>query len=90
VAAGALLSAHLAGTLAAYGPPALAPDPGAVLLWARRGLLLWATAALTWFVVDAEIGRATSASYWVAGLAVGLVLAVLATALYPSTGDRRM
>jgi hypothetical protein len=90
VAAAALLTAQLAGTVAAYGPPRLAPDPGVVLLWARRGALLWATAAVTWFVVVAEDGRANSASYWVVGLAVGLVLAVLATALYPSAGDRTM
>jgi len=39
-AAAALLAAHLAGTLASYGPARLAPDAGAVLLWARRGVLV--------------------------------------------------
>ena len=89
-AAAALLAAHLAGTVASYGPARLAPDAGALLLWARRGVLLWAVAPVTWIVVDAEAGRATSASYWVLGLAIGLAMAVLATMLYPSSGDRRM
>ena len=89
-AAAALLAAHLAGPLASYGPARLAPDAGAVLLWARRGVRVWTIAPLTWLVVDAEAGRATSASYWVIGLAAGLAMAVLATALYPSSGDRRM
>jgi hypothetical protein len=89
-AAGALLAAHLAGTVAGYGPPRLAPEARVVLLWVRRGVLAWATSALTWVVVDAEAGRATSASYWVAGLAAALALTVVATALYPSAGDRRL
>lgn len=88
-AAGALLVAHLAGTVAAYGPRQLSPDPGTVLLWVRRGVALWATAALTWFVVVAGTGHATSASSWVVGLVAGLVLAVVTTVLYPSAADRR-
>jgi hypothetical protein len=88
-AAGALLAAHLAATVAGYGPPQLAPDPGIVRLWVRRGVLLWACSALTWFVVDAERGRATSAAYWVAGLAAVLALTVVATAMFPAAGDRR-
>jgi hypothetical protein len=90
LAAGALLSAHLAGTVAAYGPPALAPDAGVVLLWVRRGLLLWLTAGLTWLVVAAESARVDSAAYWVAGVAGGLVLTVLVTVRFRSAGDRRM
>jgi len=87
LAAGALVVAQVAGTIAAYGPQRLAPDPGVVAMWLRRGVLAWATSALTWLVVDAEAGRATSASYWVAGLVVGLALVVTVTALYPSAGD---
>jgi hypothetical protein len=89
-AAAALLAAHVAGTVAAYGPPQLVPDAAVVRLWSRRAVLLWLTAPLTWLVVDAEAGRATAASYWVLGLAVGLVLIVLATMSYPSQGDRRL
>lgn len=87
-AAGALVAAHLAGTVAAYGPRQLAPDREVVLLWVRRGLALWATAALTWFVVVAGTGRATSGSAWVVGLAAGLVLAIVATVRY-SAPERR-
>jgi hypothetical protein len=89
LAAGALVVAHLAGTTAAYGPQTVDPDPGVLLLWLRRGVLLWAVAALTWFVVDSETGRATSAAYWVVGLAAALALAVVVTARFPSTADRR-
>jgi hypothetical protein len=89
-AAGALLTAHLAGHVAAYGPPRLDPDPATVVLWVRRGVLLWAAAGLTWFVVVAETGTATSAAYWTVGSAVGLALAVLVTLRYPAAGDRRL
>jgi hypothetical protein len=89
-AAAALLATHVAATVAGYGPPQLAPDGAAIRLWSRRAVLLWVTAPLTWVVVDAEAGRATSASYWVLGLTIGLVLVVLVTSLYPSQGDRRL
>lgn len=89
LAAAALLVTHVAGTIAGYGPRQVAPDPHAVLLWTRRGVLLWLTAPLTWLVVDAESGRLTSSSYWLVGLVLGLVALVLAAAMYPTTGDRR-
>jgi hypothetical protein len=89
LAAGALVAAHLAGTVAAYGPQAVDPDPGILFLWLRRGVFLWAVAALTWVVVDSEDGRATSAAYWLVGLAVGLALTVVVTGRFPSTADRR-
>jgi hypothetical protein len=38
-------------------------------------------------VVDANRGHTTPASYWVAGLAVALVVAVAVTSLYPTRLD---
>jgi hypothetical protein len=86
-AAAALLAAHVAATIAGYGPDRLPPDRGVVLLWSRRAVLVWLTAPLTLLAVDAEQGRA-SASYWVAGLACGLVGVLLASALFPTRFDQ--
>jgi hypothetical protein len=38
-------------------------------------------------VVDAQRGHTTPASYWVAGLAVALVVAVTAATTYPTQLD---
>jgi hypothetical protein len=87
LAAAALLAAHVAATVASYGPRRLPPDRLVVLRWARRSLLVWLVAPLLWLVVDANRGHATPASYWVAGLAVALVLAVSVATLYPTRLD---
>jgi hypothetical protein len=87
VSAAALLSAHVAATLASYGPRQLPPERLLVLRWARRTLVLWLVAPLLWLVVDANRGHTTPASYWVAGLAVALVLAVAVATLYPTRLD---
>ncbi len=87
VSAAALLAAHVAATVASYGPRQLAPGRQVVLRWARRTLLLWLVAPLLWLVVDANRGHTTPASYWVAGLAVALVVAVAVTSLYPTRLD---
>jgi hypothetical protein len=88
VSAGALLAAHVAATLAAYGPRSLPPDRLIVLRWVRRGVLVWLVAPLLWLVVDAERGQTTPSSYWVAGLAVALVVAVVAASVFPTRLDQ--
>jgi hypothetical protein len=88
VSAGALLAAHVAATLAAYGPRQLTPDRRIVLRWVRRGVLVWLVAPLLWLAVDAQRGHTTPAAYWVAGLAVALVLAVTAASVYPTVLDQ--
>jgi hypothetical protein len=88
VSAGALLAAHVAATLAAYGPRGLPPDRAIVLRWARRGVLVWLVAPLLWLAVDAERGHPTPAGYWVAGLAVALVVAVTTASVFPTRLDR--
>jgi len=87
VASGALLASHLAATLAAYGPRELPPDRAIVLRWLRRGVLVWLVAPLLWLTIDVQRGHTTPASYWVAGLAVALVVAVTAATLYPTSLD---
>jgi hypothetical protein len=87
VSAGALLASHIAATLAAYGPRMLSPDRAIVLRWTRRGALVWLVAPVLWLVVDAQRGHTTPASYWVAGLAVTLVVALVAATVYPTRLD---
>ncbi len=87
VASGALLAAHVAATLAAYGPRPLPPSRPLVLRWLRRGVLAWLVAPLLWLTIDVQRGHTTPASYWVAGLAVALVVAVTAATLYPTSLD---
>jgi hypothetical protein len=88
IAAAALLCSHVAATVASYGPTRLPPDPRIVLRWVRRSVLAWLVAPALWLVVDAYRGRLTPASFWVAGLAVALVLAVAAATIFPTRLDR--
>ena len=78
---------EIAATLAAYGPRELQPDRALVLRWLRRGVLVWLVAPLLWLTIDVQSGHTTPASYWVAGLAVALVVAVTAATLYPTSLD---
>jgi hypothetical protein len=66
----------------------LSPDRAIVLRWTRRGALAWLVAPMLWLVVDAQRGRTTPASYWVAGLAVALVVAVVVATVYPTRLDQ--
>jgi hypothetical protein len=84
----ALLCSHVAATLASYGPTRLPPDLPIVLRWVRRTVLAWLVAPALWLVVDAYRGRVTPASFWVAGLAVALVLAVASATVFPTRLDR--
>lgn len=87
VAAAALLASHVAATLAGYGPRSLPPERLVVLRWMRRSAAAWLVAPLLWLVVDVNRGHTTPAAYWLAGLAVVLVLAVLVAVLYPTRLD---
>ena len=46
-----LVGAHLAATLAAYGPTTLAVDPHLARLWLARGLLALVPVPLTWLAL---------------------------------------
>ena len=79
VAAAGLLSSHVAGVLAAYGPDTMAVDRATVLLWVRRGLAVLLLAPLVLLVARWVEGQPEPDGVWVVGLAAALV-AVLATA----------
>ena len=83
VAAAGLLASHLAGVVAAYGPGRMALDLATVLLWSRRGVLLFvlAVAALATALLVAD--EPEPVGLWVAGvlvvaLATGGLAAVMA------------
>jgi hypothetical protein len=88
VAAAALLAAHVAATLAAYGPTRLSPGRRITLLWLRRGIAVWLVAPLVWVALVAQEGEATPDLYWVAGLVVGLIVVVLLALRFPPETDR--
>lgn len=71
-----LVAAHVAATLASYGPSTLVVDPRLARLWLARGALVLVPLPVTWLAVrglDAEL--APSWLWLVAGAtAVGLLL----------------
>jgi hypothetical protein len=72
VAAGALLAAHLAGVLVAYGPDRMAVDRATVVLWVRRGAAVFLTAPLVYLVAGWVRDQPEPDGIWVTGLAVAL------------------
>jgi hypothetical protein len=88
LAAAGLVVAHVAGTLLAYGPPIM-PIPGdLVVLWARRGFLVWLAAPLVWLVARVYADHDVPTSYWLAGLATALAGAVVAAVVVPARGGQ--
>lgn len=79
-AAAALLAAHVAALVAAYGPDGLGVDPATLLLWLRRAGLAFLAAPAVLVGGLLVRGRAEYAGAWVAALAVALVIIVAATA----------
>ena len=79
-AAAALLAAHVAALLAAYGPDGLGVDVPTLRLWLRRAgaAFLLAPAVLLPGLILRD--RAETPGVWVVGLAVALVATVVATA----------
>lgn len=80
VAAAGLVVAHVAATLAAYGPARMTPDRRLLLLWLRRAVIVLVPSALVAPVASLLAGRGGLAGSWlwvagallVAGLAVGV------------------
>ena len=79
-AAAALLAAHVAALVAAYGPDGLGVDPATLLLWVRRAGLALLAAPVVLLGGLLVRGRAEVAGAWIAALAVALVIIVAATA----------
>lgn len=87
-AAVALLGAHVAGTLASYGPPRMPVARPVVLLWLRRAALSLAPAVVAYsavLVLDDAPGRL---GLWTTGLlTVVAVVALAAVALRHAAED---
>lgn len=77
VGACGLVVAHLAGMLAAYGPPGFTPDRGLVLVWLRRGALVLAPSVLVVLAVRAAAGE-LDGRHWVWGVAALVVISLAA------------
>ena len=87
VVAAALVVAHVAATVLAYGPPTLAVDPRLALLWAARGGLVWLAALVVWGVARTYSGHGTPTLFWLGGLAAALVGSVAAGIAMPVRGE---
>jgi hypothetical protein len=76
VAAAGLLVSHLAGLVAAYGPDRVAVDRSTVLLWVRRGAVLYLLAPLAWAVATVVRNQPEPGGLWIAGTLAALVAVV--------------
>jgi hypothetical protein len=86
VVAACLVASHVAATLLAYGPTSLALDPALTVLWTMRGAITWTAALAVWAVARAYAGHGSPATFWLTGLAVALVGAVVAGVATPIRG----
>jgi hypothetical protein len=86
VAAAGLVTAHVAGTLLSYGPRFMPIPAELATLWAVRGFLVWLAAPVVWFVARVYADHATPTSYWLAGLTMALIGAVVAAVVVPTRG----
>ncbi len=77
LAAVALLSAHVAALLAAYGPGEALVAPVLLRLWTVRGAVALLAAPVLWLVAEAVRDQPSPAGMWSAGM-VAALLAVLA------------
>jgi hypothetical protein len=86
-AAGALVAAHVAATLVAYGPRTLPITRPLGLLWLRRGLLAFAAAPAVWLVATSLRRAPQPVDIWIAGLVVVLAGSVAGALLFPLADD---
>jgi hypothetical protein len=71
-----LLAAHVAATVAAYGPPTMVVDRRLVRLWVRRGLLALVPVPVAWVAVRGLDPALAPSWLWLAtgALTVALLL----------------
>ena len=79
VVAGLLRAAHVAATLASYGPPTLAVDPRLARLWLARGALALVPVPVAWLAVRGLDPALAPSGLWLATGAL-TVVALLVTA----------
>lgn len=86
LAALGLVTAHLAGLLATYGPARMAVDPATVLLWLRRGAQVLLFSLVLYGVAVLVRDQPEPDGLWLAGLAAGLVTVVLLAVSFAPRG----
>lgn len=84
VASAALAASHVAGVLLGFGPPRTSIGAELVMPWVVRGALVWLSAPVVWLAARAYRGEASPTSFWLAGLTVALVGAVVGAVLVPT------
>lgn len=82
-AAACLLATHLCLTVAGYGPPSLPVSRPLVLLWVRRGILVFLPVPLLYFLALALRGQPAPPGMWVVGMIAITTAAVVAMLMAP-------
>lgn len=85
-AAACVLATHLCLTITAYGPPSLPLDRALLLLWVRRGVLVFVPVPVLYWVALLLRDQPAPPGMWVIGMLTILGAAVAATLFYPQ-GD---
>ncbi|WP_243058035.1 hypothetical protein [Nocardioides sp. SR21] len=80
VAALALVTAHVAGVLASYGPSTMPIDAATVALWVRRGALVLVTVPAAWVLALLLRGEPEQPGIWLLGALAAFVATAAATA----------
>jgi hypothetical protein len=78
IAALALLVAHIAALLAAYGPPEMAVDAPTARLWLTRGAALFVAAPVVWLLALLLRDQPEPPGVWIAGMVAIVVAAIVA------------
>ena len=86
-AAACVLATHVCLTIAAYGPASLPVDRSLVLLWVRRGLLVFLPVPVLFWVALRIQDQPAPPGMWVIGMLCVLGAAVGATLLYPQGAE---
>lgn len=86
-AAACLLATHLCLTVAGYGPPSLPLSPGLVLLWVRRGILVFLPVPVLYVLALALRGQPAPPGMWAIGMLAIAVAAVIAMVLAPQASE---
>jgi hypothetical protein len=82
-AAAALLAAHVCLTLAGYGPPSLPVSRPLLLLWVRRGVLVFLPVPALYFLALALRDQPAPPWMWATGMIAIAASAVIAMLLSP-------
>ena len=85
LAAGCLVAAHVAATLAALGSDDMVLDPPTMWLWAARGAGVLLVAPALWLLAEGVEGVEEVAGVWLVGLFAALVATAAAGVAYTAT-----